>query len=260
MGGRSALIYGTLSGDRLAPAPAKRSMIDRVLGRNPFERPRESHVGNDRTLIDIPADALTPLMREFVGFVRRSLPKPWTATKSMLQYLNDIRGRVYVRGEKLLDAEPDWYLQLSFSGCAGMAEVSALIATHWAEIWFSRQQFDLVRTFLAPFGFIPSDEPVRQRVEDGFVPLGTFGYARFDRSGRASSSDDLNSSSYFEIDACFLDGADALGAVIPLRRLDVELLPRLPSGTCWCQMCQPELNTQLFDEISSGLIDAWKAS
>jgi hypothetical protein len=73
---------------------------------------------------------LEPLAARFRAFLAREIPTPHDASTQTLDYL-DIKGipSLYLRGEREKGGEPEWYVQLGFSGCAGMAEVSAAAAT-----------------------------------------------------------------------------------------------------------------------------------
>ena len=82
------------------------------------------------------ASELQPLIARFRKFLAGRMPEPNEASSDTLTYLAiDGIPSLYLRGEREAGKEPVWYTQFGFSGCAGMAEVSAAVAFHWAAAW-----------------------------------------------------------------------------------------------------------------------------
>lgn len=69
------------------------------------------------------------------------------------QYLAMDVVTINVRGERSGDEVSSWYVQMTFSACAGMADTSAEVAAHWAEIWYRRAGDELASNHFRPFGF-----------------------------------------------------------------------------------------------------------
>ena len=136
MGGSALLIHGIPSDDLLTPRAAPRSLGDRLFGRHPVAGPTETPIGRDRAMLEIPAGALRPLADHYRAFVKGAFEDPWPSTKNVLDYLAMDVITTYLRGERTGDGAAQWYFQLTFSACAGMADVSAEVATHWAETWY----------------------------------------------------------------------------------------------------------------------------
>jgi hypothetical protein len=52
---------------------------------------------------------------------------------------------LYCWGEREAGSDTRSYVQLGFSGCAGMAEVSATVAGHWAAAWIREERRSGIR-------------------------------------------------------------------------------------------------------------------
>jgi hypothetical protein len=230
MGGTGLLIYGTLSPERLAPRPLPRTLLDRMLGRTRETGPRVTPMWK-RELIDLDAGELVPLTARFRAYLARKLPEPTDATRQVLDYLElDNIPSLYLRGKREA-AEPEWYTQLGFSGCGGMAEVSALVACHWAAAWVGEELPALEREIFAPFGFNPTAGQTFGW-PDRFLPVAQFGYLRY--VPRDERNDDGVA---LEADYAAMDGdeeAEARLADVAGRHAGV-----LADGRCRCQLCAP---------------------
>jgi hypothetical protein len=162
----------------LRPRAAPRSISDRLLGRHPVSGPRETPIGPDRALLEIPCEPLRAIADDFRGFVAKAFDRPWPATTNVRDYLALDVVTTYLRAMRSSNEAPDWYIQVTFSGCAGMAETSAEVAAHWAEIWYRQAAPELGVKHFGPFGFAPAraepNDPAAR-----FVPLDRLGYALF---------------------------------------------------------------------------------
>ena len=158
MGGTAFLIWGKLSEARLQPTPLERTLLDRIMGRQRFDKPNVTNVGGGRRVIDFPATKYQVLADDFRAFLERKIPVPWPATEEFMNYLEDGALSIYVRGEQAPElSAPDYYIQITFSGCAGMAEVSAELGSHWAEIYYRDTHENIKDQYLNHFGFVPDD-------------------------------------------------------------------------------------------------------
>jgi hypothetical protein len=237
MGGSALLIYGTVAEARLQPRPIPRTLLDRALGRQRTEVPTWRAIGATRRMVDVPASALEPVVAAFRRFTQDRFAAPWAAPRVVLDYLHGGTITLYVRGDAETERPTEWYLQLAFSGCAGMAEVSAEVAAHWAAEWYRSELADLGAEFLAPFGFEPNG-----RVEpDGgavFVPLGTAGYAR---AGSVSLDSAEPTDETIEVDASSLDALSEAERTAMLSQVGDRLRAVRPRR-CLCQLCAPDLD------------------
>ncbi len=78
----------------------------------------------DRTVLDS--------LRKFLS---REFAKPSDSSNSVLDYL-DFAFLLRIRGyRETSGAEPQWTVELLFSGCGGMAQVSSEVAYHWFCNW-----------------------------------------------------------------------------------------------------------------------------
>lgn len=247
MGGSALLIHGTPSTDLLTPRAGARSFADRLLGRHPMSGPTETTMGRDRVLLEIPSGPLRPLTDDFRKYVDRAFDDPWPSTMWVQEYLAMNVATTYVRGERSGNETPGWYVQLTFSACAGMADTSAEVAAHWAEIWYRRVGDELASKYFLPFGFTP------ERVETTgaaklFVPLGGLGYGLFRAGEQASAADPEGRS--FELDRSVLETWNGIDLTREWQDLDDALRDVRAAGVCLCQFCAPGLDLSRFDRLS----------
>ena len=249
MGGSALLIYGRVAEELLKERPRPRSLADRLLGRRPVAKPEWMQVGKSQRMIDLPADAFAPIGKAFREHVATRFQPRWTATESVIGYLDLGITEVYLRGDREGDGEPEWYVQVSFSGCAGMAEVSSELAAHWADRWFRSEGDRITENLLRPHGFEPNGRTQAIGSGEPFVPMGVAGYAIYHAEPREADPDLPMESRYFDIDFSAVDtlSEDERGDV--MQKLDAELPPLLPRGPCCCQWCAPELDVTSIAQV-----------
>ena len=166
MGGHAYIIPGKVEARLLpdpgaAPAEVPRvSFWRRLFGGAPSARPEASRVislpNGDRHFEIQPARLERALTQSLRNWVRGRLPNPSRASATILEYLSEIEPSVYVRGVQQAGQErPEFYVQVSFSGCAGEAETSARAAAHWAALWYEANHRQIAAEYLVPFGFTP---------------------------------------------------------------------------------------------------------
>jgi hypothetical protein len=246
LGGSALLIHGTPSADLLTPRAAPRSLADRLLRRHPRSGPTETPIGRDRVLLEIPSGPLHALADDFRIYVERAFDHPWPSTWCVQDYLAMDVATTYLRGESSGIEVPGWYVQLTFSACAGMADTSAEVAAHWAEIWYRRTGDRLASKYFLPFGFTP------ERVDTIgpaklFVPLGRLGYALFHGVEEAGFAD---SERNFELDSSVLETFNGVDLTREWQELDETLSDVRAAGVCLCQFCAPGLDLSRFDQLS----------
>jgi hypothetical protein len=249
MGGSALLIYGRISEDLLQPRAVPRSIVDRMLGRVRTKAPAWSPIGRDRRLIDLPTNGLRKLVSAFRDRVAAQFDPPWSSTRSVLDYLRLDVIYLHVRGDASSGDPPDWYIQLTFSGAAGMAEVSAQLASHWAERWYRAESDDLLASYLEPYGFEPDGRIEPDSSTDIFVPLGAAGYALFNAAPRAPDDEAYFESRYFEIDVSAIETLSEAERARVLQTLDEELPRLFPPDTCCCQWCAPNFDVASVDRL-----------
>lgn len=246
MGGSALLIYGTVAPSRLQPRPVPRTVLDRVLGRERTETPAWQDIGPFRRTIDVPASPLEPFVLAFRQYVRDRCARPWPATRAVLDYLDEDVITLYVRGDADRDQPAEWYVQLTFSGCAGMAEVSAELAAHWAAEWYRSRHADLRAAWLAPFGFEPNG---RVEPDDNgiFLPAGSAGYARV---GLGSPGSSIDRDEAIELDAAAMDALDDTEQSLTLSRLR-DVVRQARPDRCLCQLCAPDVEAGVHEPLPS---------
>lgn len=247
MGGCALLIHGTPSADLLTPRAEARSLADRLLGRHPVSGPIEKPIGPDRVLLEIPAKPLRPLADAFLAYVDRAFDHPWPSTKFVRDYLAIDVLTIDVRGERNGNQPPSWYIQLTFSACAGMADTSAEVAAHWAEIWYRRAGAELAAKYFLPFGFTP-DAAETTGSAKLFVPLGGMGYAQFRADEEAGLVDPEIRN--FELDWAVLETLSDVDLTREWQELDEALGDVRAAGSCLCQFCAPGQDLSRFEQLS----------
>lgn len=248
MGGAALLIYGSVPEVRLTAEPVPRSLIDRLLGRASAPAPAWFDVSRERRMITLPSGAFAKMGPAFTDYVANKFPKPWKATSAILEYLRLDITNVYVRGESAGKNPPEWYLQLTFSGCAGMAEVSAELAVHWAQRWYAEREAELLAKYFKPYNFTPNGRIEGAPSPTIFVPLGAAGYARFEPTPRPVDEEYIESR-YLEIDASAMETLGDGERETIMRTLDEKLPPMLEGGGCRCQLCSPDFDAAACDRL-----------
>lgn len=250
MGGTALLIWGKVADLRLEPTPIARTFMDRVLGRQRFRKPHITEGSDGSRVIDAPADRFLVLQKEFLEFLRKRLSHPWASSKAVLDYFRDDVISLYFRGEQSPGrSDPTWYIQLTFSGCAGTAEVTSEVAAHWAAIWFRDDHERIVDQFLAPLGFMVDESKTTAETQSAFVPAGELGYGLYVGGSSFEPDTEWPGSVQFELDAgiteMLLEPEDLSG----LRVLDRVYGPLMSDGRCRCQLCSPDFRALSLAEL-----------
>lgn len=197
--------------------------------------------GSGRQLAE-PGTAIASRLREhllsdFLRFIGATVGSPWPSTAHILQdYLQE--GPVeYMVHRKARNGEQQlqWCLQITFSDCSGLAEVSSRLATHWTEIWYRDNHDRIDVDLLRPVGFFPSE------IEDpeamAFIPIGEGGYAEFVAEGTEVLDD--GEQVCFALDTALYDGFDA---EVLIRQLTDRFASLMSDGGCRCQLCAPSFD------------------
>jgi hypothetical protein len=226
------LIYGTLATERLAPRPVPRTWLDKLLGRTRTTGPSATRFAGGRQLVSADPAGLEPVVARYRAFLARAIPGPHDATTQVLEYLGiDGIPSLYVRGERELGSDPEWYTQLGFSGCAGMAEVSAVVAAHWGAAWLRQELPEMTREILVPFGFTPRAGQAFDDVER-FLPVAELGYLRW-----VPEEERDEGGIVFEVDYAVEDGREDTPA--RLAEASARYAALMADGRCRCQLCEP---------------------
>jgi hypothetical protein len=232
MGGQALMVGGELSPHRLEPSPPAPapSLLHRLF-RRALSPPPSVQVTSDgqgtRHFEVPPAELGAALPAAFKRWLGAVIGAPSEATAHALEYIDLVGPTVQVRGHQPAGSPaPSWYLQVSFSGCAGEAEVSARLGRHWAERWFKAKGDETASQILVPWGFRP--EPLEPAVSATvFVEVPDVGYVEcipVERQVRGAGP--------FEVDAA------AREAVTPeALRQAFDRLSRVAITACECQVC-----------------------
>ena len=217
------MIRGEFDSARVVAAERPRSFFDRLRGRRTRSLSTRSSPDGHVSL-EFPADAIAlPLIGDFMTFVRKKLESKSAASQVVLEYMDLARPEIYLRGERGPgETKENWYVQVSFRGCAGMAETSAHVAAHWACLWYAAERARIRASILSPIGFAASED-AGSCAEDAFVPTREHGYAEF-------------TDGMFEVDASFLESMDDPEAL--LKQLQERYGPEFADGKCHCDLCR----------------------
>ncbi len=242
MGGNAYIISGEMVAYLLpdpnqpTPPPSKAPLWKRLFGTvaGSAMGPRVVHLPNGDQHFEIPAgDLEAGLIRDFRGWIVGRLAEPSKGSKVVLEYLAEIEPSVFVRGlQRAGKLRPKFYVQLGFSGCAGEAETSAAVATHWAGFWYAEEHDRIVADHLVPFGFTPDPCESAKAEPTLFLPAGDFGYLNY-----APPQCRHPQMPAFEMDNCLFEAFEGNDV---LERLDDAFTRYMTDGRCRCQLCDPE--------------------
>lgn len=213
------------------------SFLQKLRGKSP--RPASS----DDDLIDLPhAGVEPPLLRSFRTFIQQKMTPPWDSTKTIFSYLKLVGPKLYVRADRAKNTNVRRsYIDVCFSGCGGMAEVSAEVAWHWARIWHGDRRQE-IQELLGRCGFAPRVPTPDEAELDtlAFLPFGFFGYAKFitdqqhtEWTKMAGPDDPMHR---FEVDGS-AEETDMSTIDVALAMADEQYASKIRTHGCHCQLC-----------------------
>jgi hypothetical protein len=245
MGGNAFLIYGGMSQGHLAALFKQRSIADRIARRPTADPATWTQIERDRRLITLDGSCIGTLPDAFYRDLERRFSSPWKSTEVMLAYLREAAMTAYLRGETRADEPPEWYVQLTFSGCAGLAEVSSTLAVHWAERWYADQVSAVTAKFFEPCGFKPNGRTEPTNTALRFVPIGQGGYGIIDPSGLG-----VNDRPMLDVDQWLLEANEEADPTVMLERVYAAASSLRSSESCHCQWCEPDLDPTALDQVA----------
>tara|TARA_R110002095_G_scaffold210061_1_gene197040 strand:+ start:4955 stop:5692 length:738 start_codon:yes stop_codon:yes gene_type:complete len=236
MGGTSYIICGELEPTRIESGPRQKTLVQKLLSCLGVRQ--HKHVSDfDSSFITLPPGGLVQIAPAFRRFLAHEFRSPWPATKTFLDYLKMGFPVIYLRGEKEHEkTDTTWYVQVAFSGCAGVAQTSSKLAFHWLEIWLKNNIQQLNETILKPEGFTANLE-LKQMTEDPlttFVPVGTEKYGIY-----ACVTFAEGKLPEFNIDESAYEFRDDDGEEL-FAEIRNQLGELMSDGQCRCQMCMPD--------------------
>lgn len=236
MGGTSYRLSGELEPERIDSGPRHKTLLEKLLSR--LGGRKQKQVSDfDASFIDLPPGGLVQIASAFREFLTHELISPWPATKTIQEYLKSESPAIYLRGERSTEqADDEWFVQIAFSGCAGMAQVSSEVAVHWLEVWLKNNIEQLNETILKPEGFTANLE-LKEMVDDPlttFVPVGTVEYGCY-----ASLTFLEGEPPEFNIDESQVAAYDDCGEEL-LAEIQSQLGELMADGRCRCQLCMPD--------------------
>jgi hypothetical protein len=243
VGGAAYLIRGRLAQrlipDAPLPAPSTVPLWRRLLGAPAVSIPGRSHVvvfsNGDRHFEILPGSLEEDLVVDFKKWLFRELGALSRASAVVVEYLEFGGPSIHVRGlQRSTDSKPSFWIQLSFSGCAGEAQVSADVAAHWAACWHRARRDEVRDAYLLPFGFTPEPHEGLADADPPFLPAGDLGYLEF----TPPESRERDRMPLFVLDHSL---EEAFAGQPCLDRLEERFARFMTDGTCRCQLCEPGL-------------------
>jgi hypothetical protein len=189
----------------------------------------------DRHLEILPGSLEQDLVSDFKKWLLHELGAPSRASGVVLEYLEYGGPSIYVRGlQRSAESEPSFWIQVSFSGCAGEAQVSADVAAHWAACWHRARRDDIRDAYLLRFGFTPEPDDAHADPDPPFLPGGDLGYLEFTP---------LDSRERYRMPMFVLDHAieEAFAGHPCLEDMESRFARFMTDGKCRCQLCEPGL-------------------
>jgi hypothetical protein len=238
MGGSAFIVYGAVENRCFEPVLIKKNILDLLLFRQRFVKPTMELI-KDKYLVDIPIQDPMSIVRYFRDYLKRKIIQPWTSTQYFLDYLNMGVIAPYLRGETRgsLD-QGKYYFQISFSSCAGTADVLADLGFHWISKWFSEEREAIAKHILHPIGFKMSEKINEPMEPMKFLPVSEMGFAIW-HGNEPNEDSEWEGSRLFEFDASFLEIIDS-EKLKKCKELDQQYGDMFASGGCKCQICAPD--------------------
>jgi hypothetical protein len=178
-------------------------------------------------------------LHDFRRWLDQAAPHPWEATTRFIAgYLSPrIIGpsQVSVQPEGKLTKTEVWSVSICLSGCAGMANVSSLLASHWMDLWFLRNPDRIARELLLPVGLTLGKNLPERMLGLTFVPT-PCGYAMFYNGEK----DETGMSPFLAVDGAELEGREDAEEVHVL--LNTRFVGLMRDGKCRCQLCMPDFD------------------
>lgn len=228
----------------------RRTLLVRLLGAEP-EDP-ESHLLSNTALRPIQKR----LLEAFCRWLGRAIARPWAATEGVrTSYLALVRPEdVALSGCGPGARDEGWAVRFRLSGCAGMAECSARLVSHWLEHWFQRERERIACELLGPAGIeLGRDEPRGMVTDETFLPIGSHGYAMFhpdlaaaDRRGEAEPL--AAEFSPFELDGRLGENDPVMAGALR-RALRTRFTELMRDGKCRCQLCMPQFDPAVVADL-----------
>lgn len=246
MGGDAFLLEGEVAPALLEERALPRTLLDRLLFRTRRAGLRRTALG-EQVLLEVEplleaVAALWPVFRRWLA--GRLPPERGPAAAAVHEYLALDPCTVYLRGEER-GGRARFYAQLTFTGCAGLAETTAAACVHFAERWWTDERAALTAG-LAGAGFAPSG-PWREDVVPApplFFPLRRGGYALFtDAQALPPAPPGVpppEGLPWLEVDGALHEGGEVEDVDAALARLRPLAEAAFAERRCRCDLCAPE--------------------
>jgi hypothetical protein len=236
MGGSAFLLYGNIDSSLLGKKELKQNIIQKIFGIKRYACPTEIIINDKLTLVEIKNHTLDVLINEFKKYLLKTIPRPNSASEQFIDYLNIKTMSIRLRGNKSTE-KTEWYVEFSFSGCAGMGQTSAELGSHWVEIWLNNER-DFISDVLDKNGFKidgKKDESAGYR----FIPFKQYGYARILTKEEIYEDGDYEGSKYLTFDQAYIESSSD-DELSKMKKLDHKYQNHINANKCYCQLCEPD--------------------
>jgi len=187
---------------------------------------------------------LETLKKEFLNFIHKKCPEPWSSTEYILSSYLSMRSipEFIIQEVKNDQANEDWVFAAAFNSCGEASSVSSMVALHWFAA-FTIEEHSKIKEILASSHFRMNEtipEPVNQPV---FLPLKNDGYVKF------------HDKSHCENDSCGCENFDFDETVYnqisdeTLHALNTHGVEIMKDGKCKCQICSPDFDLNKIDML-----------
>lgn len=250
MSGYAFVINGIIDEALLEPTTEKQTLLNKLLKKQVIIWPKITELQNGDKFIEIHAKQLeSQLIIKFKDYLQTTIKTSWEVTQNMIEgYLSLCVEDIFIRGtQKKENIKPEGYIEVGFSGCAGVAETSARLASHWFEIWYKKHKLLIDEQYLIPYGFTPNNNIEKCNEQDLFFPLGEITYALYtnDIDSMYLGDSDIEVKCNFDIDQSIIE-CGTINNKESIEIFNAKLNKIMQNPRCYCQLCTPELDLSLF--------------
>ncbi len=218
MGGSAFVIYGKYSGGE----ETKKGFLSKLFRREDPKKSREKGISKE-------------LKADFVDYIDAKLENE-KSIAVIKEYLK-MQGifECYIREYNGSDC-----IDITFSGCAGMAQVSSEVCAHWTKFWYQEKN-SKIEEILKKYDFEINGKTENFSENEVFVPAGAAGYAVLivnEGSEKELLPPNIFQATYFEVDEAYMEGADEKEFVELNERLNLEYSGAVKDRKCMCGFCK----------------------
>lgn len=218
MGGAAFTIYGKYSGEE----ESKKGLFSRM-----FKKESQKSVREKTVTKEFKADFVEYIDSKLENDITVSVVKDYLKMKGIFE--------CFIREHNGIHC-----IDITFSGCAGMAQVSSEVCAHWAEFWHKENR-KKIEEIAKRNGFNPDGRAEGMGKNEVFVPAGAAGYALLivdESSEKEMLPPNIFKTTFFEVDESYMEGADEKEFVELNDKLNLEYSGAVKERKCMCAFCR----------------------